>query len=458
MELLKSVIKSSLNFIKNYEASLKEQEEDINLNQVYLTNSLKSYNEKNLNNQETIENVLKLMFHHRDVTRFGGNACSADFLLNYTLMWRNGSQNLKNNLLYNIHLIPKYGRWKDLIQLYQLITDQEFRDEVLDYFEEQLNEDLCEMCKSKSVSMCAKYIPTEGHTVDKRCHFYSHLAKYMQITKKQLRTRYITPLRQYIGHNSMVFQKQNLNNKLLISKLYDQFIETSRFYFDSSLNNNGNNNQNQEMNLTIEMNYNKFKNMIMNKIFSSNEHLNYIVVFDVQHYNFCLASLLAILLTDTNTTGFGSIVKNGEFVHLSEANNSEMTSFNKKFNLLLNTQPSNPNELLQSVKLAATYNEIYNSNVIVITDRDVSRFINENFNTDDIFILNVNQARFNVNEYLNMDKHHTICFNGFNEITLDLILNNKELCVDSVVDYILTSPRYDTLTKVTQYTKSAREY
>ena len=110
----------------------------------------------------------------------------------------------KELCLRNLDNVPYFGRWKDIFELYAMIDDAVVRDEILDYTAEQLYTDMGNSQSDhaeirRSVSLAAKWLPSEGCAIDKKCHFTSHLAKYMQISKSELRKKFISPLRAHIN-------------------------------------------------------------------------------------------------------------------------------------------------------------------------------------------------------------------------------------------------------------------
>jgi len=164
----------------------------------------------------SVDDTFKLLFQLRDREKEGKGERSA-FLTSFNFLLMN-SDVTRDRCLANLENVPYYGRWKDLFDIYSANQlDDTLRDEILDYTAEQLETDLANSQSDKdeirrSVSLCAKWIPSEGHGVDKKCGFTSHLAKYMQLTKGELRKRYITPLRQHI----------NVTERLICSQRFEE--------------------------------------------------------------------------------------------------------------------------------------------------------------------------------------------------------------------------------------------
>ena len=89
-----------------------------------------------------------------------------------------------------LKFIPEYGRWKDLLELWEINSKM-----IQQLFIEQLQKDKIEMESGKSVSLCAKWFPTEKCSLDKKYGIYLKVAENMGISPRQLRKEYLVPLR-----------------------------------------------------------------------------------------------------------------------------------------------------------------------------------------------------------------------------------------------------------------------
>lgn len=96
-----------------------------------------------------------------------------------------------------LHLVPEYGRWDDLLHLIPEVP-QITRISILDLYKNQLKSDTENMIFGKSVSLCAKWCPTEGSALDKKGNIVDMLCKHMGIKKRQYRKK-ISPLRWYLN-------------------------------------------------------------------------------------------------------------------------------------------------------------------------------------------------------------------------------------------------------------------
>jgi hypothetical protein len=117
-------------------------------------------------------------------------------------------------------LISEYGRWDDLMELWPGVLDltniESVREKYLfsniqslDRFRElqfsfvrivgnQLKKDLEEMHLGNPITICAKWAPTEGDSLDRKYKVVETLTDVMGITPKTYRKIYTSPLRQYL--------------------------------------------------------------------------------------------------------------------------------------------------------------------------------------------------------------------------------------------------------------------
>ena len=103
------------------------------------------------------------------------------------------------------HLIPEYGRWDDLLLFFpnfldNFITEDEksIQTKIIKHICNKLFEDKKLMNDGKPVSLVAKWCPTEGDSDDKKYKLVKTICSNMNITPKEYRTQYITPLRSYL--------------------------------------------------------------------------------------------------------------------------------------------------------------------------------------------------------------------------------------------------------------------
>lgn len=105
---------------------------------------------------------------------------------------------IKNHIEWaNLEHVPEYRYWKDLVTL--VTINKNILYKVVDLFATQLQKDVKSLIVGESVSLCAKWVPTEGCAEDKLFpEFLKSLRKRMRLTSRELRTNYLTPLRAHL--------------------------------------------------------------------------------------------------------------------------------------------------------------------------------------------------------------------------------------------------------------------
>ncbi len=96
------------------------------------------------------------------------------------------------------HYLGEYGRWDDGVDM----EDEEILDMYLNEMKEQLERDkreLDEKGENAHVSLCAKWVPTEGKSVDKKNGIYRKLTKKMGMRNETFRKTYLVPLRKHLN-------------------------------------------------------------------------------------------------------------------------------------------------------------------------------------------------------------------------------------------------------------------
>ena len=95
----------------------------------------------------------------------------------------------------NLQNISYYGRWDDVITLY----NTELKEEINTLLKEQLDEDINLMNKGEPVSLLAKWLPSENKSTDRDIKFVENFCKMLNINKSIYRKKYIVPLRSYLN-------------------------------------------------------------------------------------------------------------------------------------------------------------------------------------------------------------------------------------------------------------------
>lgn len=90
-------------------------------------------------------------------------------------------------------LIPEYSRWDIVVAL----LDSPLADEVSDMIHKQLQEDSINKEKGISISLCAKWLPSENASAEHTRHMARVLAKKLSMTSRQYR-QMLSSYRQYL--------------------------------------------------------------------------------------------------------------------------------------------------------------------------------------------------------------------------------------------------------------------
>jgi hypothetical protein len=171
------------NYLKKYPTTLEEFDE-------HIENSLK----------ESKPDTMKILFHCRDC-RNEGQGDRKKFILAMTYI----SEKAPALFEKYFTLIPKYGRWLDLIEIYTAITSIYHKMRIVNFLVDTLIEDLDSMNEGEYISYLAKWLPSENRKHDrnsdisvaicKRLYYTNNVTSYI---RKQYRKEYLTPLRSYV--------------------------------------------------------------------------------------------------------------------------------------------------------------------------------------------------------------------------------------------------------------------
>jgi Mg-chelatase subunit ChlD len=166
--------------------------------------------------KEDLLDTFLLAFHLRDCRggkgeRELGRRAMSWLFINYPVQFRRV-----------MHLLPEYGRWDDLLELFPgalVLTNiehvranyladvpdvkylqnlQAMQNEAVQLVAKQLQQDRQNMLAGKPCSICAKWTPTEGDSQDRKTGVFKTLAFAMGVSPRSLRKNYNTPLREYL--------------------------------------------------------------------------------------------------------------------------------------------------------------------------------------------------------------------------------------------------------------------
>lgn len=166
--------------------------------------------------RESITDTFLLAFHLRDCRggkgeRELGRKALGWLFINFPVQFRQ-----------IMRLIPDYGRWDDLLELFpgalpltslefvrenfsSVVPDEAYlnnlralQNEVVQIVASQLKQDRENMLAGKPCSLCAKWTPTEGDSQDRKTGVFKTLATAVGVSSRNLRRNYNTPLRAYL--------------------------------------------------------------------------------------------------------------------------------------------------------------------------------------------------------------------------------------------------------------------
>lgn len=141
--------------------------------------------------EEDVLDTLKLIAYTRDIR--GGKGERNIF--REMLVWLASVH--PEELKLNIDcFIKEYGRYDDIFVLCKV---KEMEDFCINFCVEQFKADLMNIdTENKSVSLLAKWFPSENKKLDKEYKIYKRICKKLCLTPKQFRTNYLVPLRRKI--------------------------------------------------------------------------------------------------------------------------------------------------------------------------------------------------------------------------------------------------------------------
>jgi len=138
---------------------------------------------------ESLFYTLKIVAYVRDIRGGKGERDLGRKMMEWLL------ENDERQLYANMKAyISEYGRWDDGVYLRKSIA----RKHYIELLANQLRDDIVNMVNMKSVSLAAKWVPSESSVINKKTGILFSLAKNMGLSPAVLRKTYISPLRKYI--------------------------------------------------------------------------------------------------------------------------------------------------------------------------------------------------------------------------------------------------------------------
>jgi hypothetical protein len=163
---------------------------------------------------EDIVDAFVLAFHIRDCRGGKGERQIGRWALRWLLI------NYPDRFLKIGHIIPEYGRWDDLVDLFPSVFSlkdswvvskeymsttnnisrvREVQQTILSFYAQQLLRDKENMEKGEVCSLAAKWAPTEGSSLDRKHGVVKELALALRRSPRLYRITVLSPLRAYLG-------------------------------------------------------------------------------------------------------------------------------------------------------------------------------------------------------------------------------------------------------------------
>ena len=180
--------------------------------------------------QSSVENILDtflIVFHIRDCRAGKGERNIGRLAFKWLFI------NYPKHFMNIFEFIPEYGRWDDLLELWPNVLDLNkdltyinnnwvsnisqnqleqlrlLQNNIVSFYGNQLKVDQKNMLQGGSVSLCAKWAPTERGSLDFKHKIVKLLCSNMKITIKDYRKQYLSPLREYLNIVEKLMCSQN---------------------------------------------------------------------------------------------------------------------------------------------------------------------------------------------------------------------------------------------------------
>lgn len=133
--------------------------------------------------------AIRLLFYNRDIR--GGQGARRVFRVCLKYLAENDPELAKHILCY----VPEYGRWDDLLEL---IDVKETSDAVCFLIKETLKSDFENMKNKKSISLLAKWLPSENASSKKTTYLAKMLRTKLRMSSREYR-KMLSGLRSYLN-------------------------------------------------------------------------------------------------------------------------------------------------------------------------------------------------------------------------------------------------------------------
>lgn len=141
--------------------------------------------------------TLRVMFYCRDCRK--GKGEKRFFRLFYGWL----SKNAQKTAQKNIPLIPYYGSYKDLLEIF---CDSPLRNDMVRYYCNVLRSDIASLEEHLPINIAAKYAPSEGKKYDLRFNITSDFIKELSMSARLYRKQMLTPLRNVLSSKGILVE------------------------------------------------------------------------------------------------------------------------------------------------------------------------------------------------------------------------------------------------------------
>lgn len=136
---------------------------------------------------ESPDYAVKALFYTRDILYGCGERCTFRNLIRLL------AYHSPESVVKNIRYIPEFGRFDDVIALF----DTPCEDDAMNFIKEKFEEDMQKMNNGKSVSLLAKWLPSVNCSDKKRKETAGKIRRALKLSEKEYRRR-LSALRSYI--------------------------------------------------------------------------------------------------------------------------------------------------------------------------------------------------------------------------------------------------------------------
>lgn len=169
-------------------------------------------------------------FMVRDIRNNGKGRRDEFYTIFNTLYQKN-----PNLMIQLLEIIPEYGYWKDLSQLYMLNYNNSeelfvtLRNKIVDIFAEQMVKDIqkfreCKASGDKAIlSLCSKWLPKENRSIDKKTKIYGKICEKIFQDLEPDKTATIHQKKKFVRQNMAPIQDAiNTTEKLECTNRFDE--------------------------------------------------------------------------------------------------------------------------------------------------------------------------------------------------------------------------------------------